>query len=291
MNPNMVPQLACYCEGVKLEKVAVTANGQLDIADLKKKLSKEVACVFIQNPAFLGFFEEQAEAIGKLAHEAGAEYIVYADPSTLGIVAPPADYGADIACGEIQPLGIHMSYGAGLGGYLATRQEEKYVMNYPHHLYTIFQNSKGQFGYNRALPERTSYYVREKAVEYLGTCVGLWAVTAAVYLAIMGPEGMKELGENIVYKSNYAQKKLAALPGVKLPYAGSHSFMEFVVDFTGTGKTVADINKALLKDKIFGGYDLSKVMHEGGQAMLVCVTEKTELKDIDALAAALSKLL
>lgn len=291
MNPNMVPQLACYCEGVKLEKVAVTANGQLDIADLKKKLSKEVACVFIQNPAFLGFFEEQAEAIGKLAHEAGAEYIVYADPSTLGIVAPPADYGADIACGEIQPLGIHMSYGAGLGGYLATRQEEKYVMNYPHHLYTIFQNSKGQFGYNRALPERTSYYVREKAVEYLGTCVGLWAVTAAVYLAIMGPEGMKELGENIVYKSNYAQKKLAALPGVELPYAGSHSFMEFVVDFTGTGKTVADINKALLKDKIFGGYDLSKVMPEGGQAMLVCVTEKTELKDIDALAAALSKLL
>ena len=145
-------------------------------------------------------------------------------PSTSSMPTPPpwdrgapANYGADISCGEIQPLGIHMSYGGGLGGYLATRQEEQYVMNYPHHLYSIFKNSKGEYGYARALPERTSYYVREKAVEYLGTCVGLWAVTAATYLAVMGPDGMRELGENILFKSNYARKKLAQLPNVKLP--------------------------------------------------------------------------
>lgn len=131
-----------------------------------------------------------------------------------------------------------MSFGAGLGGYLATRQEEKYVMNYPHHLHNIFKNSKGQFGYSRALPERTSYYVRDKGVEYLGTCVGLWTVTAAVYLALMGPEGMRELGENILYKSNYAQKKLAGLKGVTMPYAGSHSFMEFVLNFDGTARAL-----------------------------------------------------
>lgn len=291
MNPNLRSQLDCYCEGMKLVSVKSKENGQLDLEDLKSKLSDDTACVFIQNPAFLGFFEEQCEEIGKLAHGAGAEYIVYADPSSLGVAAAPADYGADIACGDIQPLGIHMSYGGGLGGYLATRQEEQYVMNYPHHLYSIFENSKGQFGYARALPERTSYYVREKAVEYLGTCVGLWAVTAAVYLALMGPDGMKELGENILYKSNYAQKKLAGLEGIRLPHKDSHSFMEFVVNFDGTGKTVAEINKELLKHHIFGGYDLSRQMPSMGQSMLVCVTEKTELSEIDTFVEALKKIL
>ncbi len=291
MNPNLLSQMTCYCEGMQLIGVKAKENGQMDLEDLKAKLDSDVAAVFIQNPCFLGFFEEQGKEIGQLAHSVGAEYVVYADPSSLGITEPPADYGADISCGEIQPLGIHMSFGAGLGGYLATRQEEKYVMNYPHHLHNIFKNSKGQFGYSRALPERTSYYVRDKGVEYLGTCVGLWTVTAAVYLALMGPEGMRELGENILYKSNYAQKKLAGLKGVTMPYAGSHSFMEFVLNFDGTGKTVAEINKALLAKHIFGGYDLSREMPQLGQSMLVCVTEKTALSDIDKLADALAEIL
>lgn len=291
MNPNLLSQMTCYCEGMQLIGVKAKENGQMDLEDLKAKLDSDVAAVFIQNPCFLGFFEEQGKEIGELAHAVGAEYVVYADPSSLGITEPPADYGADISCGEIQPLGIHMSFGAGLGGYLATRQEEKYVMNYPHHLHNIFKNSKGQFGYSRALPERTSYYVRDKGVEYLGTCVGLWTVTAAVYLALMGPEGMRELGENILYKSNYAQKKLAGLKGVTMPYAGSHSFMEFVLNFDGTGKTVAEINKALLAKHIFGGYDLSREMPQLGQSMLVCVTEKTALSDIDKLADALAEIL
>jgi len=291
MNPNLLSQMTCYCEGMQLIGVKAKENGQMDLEDLKAKLDSDVAAVFIQNPCFLGFFEEQGKEIGELAHSVGAEYVVYADPSSLGITEPPADYGADISCGEIQPLGIHMSFGAGLGGYLATRQEEKYVMNYPHHLHNIFKNSKGQFGYSRALPERTSYYVRDKGVEYLGTCVGLWTVTAAVYLALMGPEGMRELGENILYKSNYAQKKLAGLKGVTMPYAGSHSFMEFVLNLDGTGKTVAEINKALLAKHIFGGYDLSREMPQLGQSMLVCVTEKTALSDIDKLADALAEIL
>ena len=291
MNPNLLSQLECYCEGMDLIKVRPLENGQIDLEDLKGKLSDDVSCVFIQNPSFLGFFEEQCKEIGCLAHEAGAQYIVYADPASLGIISAPADYGADIACGDIQPLGIHMSYGGGLGGYLATRQEEQYVMNYPHHLYSIFKNSKGEFGYARALPERTSYYVREKAVEYLGTCVGLWAVTAAVYLAVMGPEGMKEMGENILYKCNYAQKKLETVEGIRLPYKESRGFMEFVINVDGTGKTVAEINKELLKYRIFGGYDLSRQMPSMGQSMLVCVTEKTDFSDIDTLAEALKKIL
>ena len=291
MNPSLYKQLKCYCRKLELVPVKAKENGQMDLEDLKAKLSDDTACVFIQNPAFLGFLEEEGKAIGQMAHEAGAEFIVYADPSSLGIFAPPADYGADIVCGDIQPLGIHMSGGAGLGGYLATRQEEKYVMNYPHHLYSLFENSQGQFGFARALPERTSYYVREKGVEYLGTCVGLWAVTAAVYLAVMGPEGMRELGENILYKNAYARKKLGVLKGVKEVYAISSCFKEFVLNFDGTGKTVEEINRELLKHRIYGGYDLSRAFPSLGQSMLVCVTEKTEAADIDRLAEVLAEII
>ncbi|MFR6281517.1 MAG: aminomethyl-transferring glycine dehydrogenase subunit GcvPA [Lacrimispora saccharolytica] len=291
MNPELFKQLSCYCQGMELIKVEEQKNGQADLKELKSKISQRTAAVFIQNPAFLGFFEEQAEEIGKLAHQAGAEFIVYADPSSLGVCMPPADYGADIVCGEIQPLGIHMSYGGGLGGYLATRQEEVYVMNYPHHLYSLFENSRGQFGYARALPERTSYYARENAVEYLGTCVGLWAITAAVYLAVMGPDGMRELGENILVKSSYARKKLSAVPGVEELFPEASSFMEFSLRFDKTGLTAAEIGNRLLKKGIFGGLDLSRSFPEFGQSMLICVTEKTEFEEIDRLAQALTEIL
>ena len=291
MNPNLFSQFTNYCEGMELVKVRCAENGQVDLVDLEKKCDQDTACVWIANPAFLGFFEEKAGEMAEIAHKAGALFIVYADPASLGVAKAPADYGADMVCGDIQPLGIHMNFGGGQGGYLAFPQEERFVMNYPGHLHQIFFIDDGQFGFGRALPERTSYYQREKGVEYLGTCVGLWTVTVAVYLAIMGPQGMKELGENILYKVNYAQNKLSGLPGVSFPYRASKSFQEFVIDLSRTGKTVEEVNKALLEQKIFGGYDLSKVMPGLGQRMLIAVTEKTDIEQIDALAAHLGGIL
>ena len=121
--------------------------------------------------------------------------------------------------------------------------------------------------------------------------MGLWAVTAAVYLAVMGPEGMKEMGEIILYKCNYAQKKLETVEGIRLPYKESRGFMEFVINVDGTGKTVADINKALLEKGIFGGKDLSAEFANLGQSTLYCVTEIHTKEDIDTLAAALKEVL
>lgn len=291
ISPTLFEHMNSYCVGVEFVKIKSSENGQIDLADLEKKLScNDVAGVFIQNPSFLGFFEEQAEDIGKLAHKYGARFVVYADPATLGVIAAPADYGADIACGEIQPLGIHMAYGSGLGGYIATPQDDEYVMNYPGHLHGMFTNDKGEFGFFRTLQQRITYFSRDNAIEFVGTYVGLWCVTAAIYMAVMGPDGMRELGENIFYRSAYAQKKLSALSGIKLPFAESKSFREFVVNFDETGKTVAEINKALLDKGIFGGYDLSKYTPQLGQSMLLCVTEKTSFEDIDALVSALKDI-
>lgn len=290
-NYDIERQILHYCVGMEAIHVAYEKDGQLDLNALAEVLNDQIACVLIQNPTFFGSLETQGQKIADRAHAVGAKFAVYADPASLGVVAPPVQYGADIACGDIQPLGIHMSYGSGLGGYLATPVKAEYVLNYPHHLYGIFENDAGERGYFRSLPERTSYYRRAQGVEFLGTCVGLWAITAAVYLSVMGPQGMQDLGETILKKSAYAKKMLSQIPGVRLLFQPSTAFQEFVLNFDESGKSVSEVNKRLLEDhKIFGGVDLSK-HYDLGQSALYCVTEKTSQEQIDRLCNALKSIL
>ena len=105
----------------------------------------------------------------------------------------------------------------------------------------------------------------------------------------MGPQGMKDIGETILQKSHYAKKMLAEIPGVKMPFPSAH-FNEFVVNFDGTGKTVNQINAALLKRKIFGGKDLSEEFPRLGQSALYCVSETHTQKDLKKLAKVLKEV-
>lgn len=228
-----------------------------------------------------------------MARKAGAESIVAVDPISLGILAPPAQYGADITCGDLQPLGIHMNYGGGQSGFMATRDEERYVMEFPSRLFGIVPTCKpGEYGFDDVAYDRTSFgHHREHGKEYVGTQSALWGITAGVYLASMGPRGMEEVGRSILDKSGYARQVLNAIPGVRAPGFASPAFKEFVVDFTGTGKTVARINQALLDAEIFGGNDLSGDFPELGQTALYCVTEIHTKADIDRLADALGRII
>jgi glycine dehydrogenase subunit 1 len=293
MNPEILSQIKDYCKHVfDVEFIEYDSEtGQIDIDDLKQKISNNTAAVFIENPSYLGFIEEQAQDISDIAHNSGALFVVSADPSSLGILAPPSTCGADIACGELQPLGMHMGYGSGLSGYIATRDDPKYIAEYPTHLYGITSTDvPGEYGFGRALMERTGYVGRENAKEYLGTNTGLWAITAGVYLALMGPKGMEALGKNIIQRSNYAAKLLSKIKGVKTPMFKSAIFKEFVVNFDGTGKTVEEINKALLKYGIMGGKDLSRDFPKLGNCALYCVTEIMTKEDIEKLAGALQEI-
>jgi len=101
-------------------------TGLLNLEDLKAKISANTAAVYFENPSYLGSIETQAEDIAAIAHNNGALCLVGADPSSLGVLSPPSSYGADIACGDLQPLGIHMNAGGGLAGFIASRDEEKY---------------------------------------------------------------------------------------------------------------------------------------------------------------------
>ena len=284
--PDRLSAIRNYCHPV----VKVTTvkhdpkTGLLDLDDLQAKLNKEVAGIYFENPSYLGFVESQGEQIAKMVHANGSLMVVGVDPISLGVLAPPSHYGADIVCGDIQPLGVHMYYGGALGGFIATRDEEKFVMEYPSRLFGITKTCvEGEYGFGDVAYDRTSFGVREKGKEFVGTAAALWGITAAVYLTLMGPKGMQELGQRCMQKSQYAMKKLSAIKGVKAPRFGSVHFKEFVVDFNETGKTVPEINKALLKKGVFGGIDLSKEFKELGQCALYCVTEIHSKEEIDKL--------
>jgi len=219
-----------------------------------------------------------------------AGFRVGVDPISLGVIAPPVDYGADIVCGDIQSLGMHMQFGGGHAGFIATRDEESYVMEYPSRLFGIAPTRvDGEFGFGDVAYERTSFAEREQGKEFVGTASSLWGITAGVYLALMGPQGMQELGEGIMQRAAYVMKRLSEIKGVRAPLFSSPHFKEFVVNFDGTGKTVAGIEDALLRRRIFGGRDLTSEFSELGQCALFCVTELHTKEDLDRLVDALAK--
>jgi len=293
LDPQKLKIIKNYCEPVyEVEEVAYRKNdGLMDVNDLKNKLGQDVAAVYFENPSFLGFIETQAEEIVELAKKCGAEAVVGVDPISLGILTPPANYGANIVCGEVQPLGIHMNYGGGQAGFIATTDDPKYVLEYPSRIFGICPTSEpGEYGFADVAYDRTSFgHLRHEAKEYVGTQAALWGITAGVYLSLMGPDGMREVGLTIMQNSHYAAKILGEIKGVKTNPFGGVFFKEFLADFNETGKTVSEINKELLKEGIFGGLDISAVFPELGHCALFSVTEVHSQDDLNRLADAIGR--
>jgi glycine dehydrogenase subunit 1 len=294
VSPDRLLVIRNYCRSdLKIERVRhCPVTGRVDLMDLKGKISKATAAVYFENPSYLGCVDDQGESISHLIHQAGGISVVGVDPISLGVIAPPSHYGADIVCGDIQPLGIHMHFGGGHGGFIATSDEERFVREYPSRLFGIEETAvQGEYGFGDVLYERTSFADRDKSKEFVGTAAALWGITAAVYLSLMGPKGMQEIGKTIMQNAQYAAKRLSEIRGVSMVFPEAVFFKEFVVDFNKTGKSVTSINSALLREKIFGGVDLSGQFPEMGQSALFCVTEIHTKDEIDRLVESLKKIL
>ena len=234
---------------------------------------------------------DQGARIADLAHDRGALCVVGTDPSTLRVLEPPADYGADIEGGDLQPLWIHMQFGGGHAGFIATRDEPRFVLEYPSRLFGITSTSvDGEYGFGDVAYARTSFAVREAGKEWVGTAAALWGITAGVYLALLGPHGMRELGESMLAKSHYAARRLSRILGVRAPRFRGPFFHEFVVDLRRTGRSIAAVNRALLRRGIFGGKDLSPEFPELRGCALYCVTEVHTQGDIDRLVDTLREV-
>lgn len=283
-----------YCTpDVMVEIVAFDPQtGLMDLDDLRRKTTGLTAGLYYENPSYLGMVEGQGNQIAEIIHSVGGVVSVGVDPSSLGVLTPPVHYGADIVCGDLQPLGMHQNFGGGQGGFLASRDDVKIVMEFPTRLFGLTHTSvPGEYGFGDVAYERTSFARREEGNEWVGTAAGLWGITAGVYLALMGPQGMQELGEGIMQRAQYTAGRIGKLPGVIAPALGGVVFKEFVVNFDATGKTVAEINKKLLARGIYGGKDLSAEFPQLGQSALYCVTEVHTQDDIDTLVNALGEVL
>ena len=297
MDPQRIDVARTYCgfpEQVgHIELVPVgfePDTGRLDLADLESKLSDEVAAVYFENPSYLGVIEDRAADIGRMARLKGAETIAGVDPTSLGVILPPGDYGVDIAVGSTQPLGIHMNGGGGVGGFIATRDEERYAREYPTLQISLTDTTvEGERAFGLTLFHQSSYGSREDGKDWTGNSVYLWAIANAAYMSVLGPTGFEELGKAILRRSHYAARRIGAIPSVSVVWPEGF-FKEFVVSFDETGRTVAEINRELGSQGIFGGRDLSDDFPDLGESALYCVTEVHNRDDIDRLAKALEEV-
>jgi glycine dehydrogenase subunit 1 len=296
IHPERYATLETYVEPLKtrIRKAEYhRETGFINLESLKEQVSDKTAAVYIENPSYLGFVESQVKEIAEIAHDNGALFIVGVDPISLGVLKAPGDYGADIVIGEGQPLGNHMNYGGPLLGLFACKGETELIRQMPGRVIGMTTTLKGdKTGFCMALQTREQHIRRERATSNICSNEALCAVASAAYLALLGPEGLRELGENVMARAGYAMQKLNRIKGVKAPLLKSPHFKEFTINFDKTGKRVHAVHQSLLRQYgIHGGKDISKEFHELGQTALYCVTEVHSKKDVDLLAQRLGHIL
>ncbi|MEI8032074.1 MAG: aminomethyl-transferring glycine dehydrogenase subunit GcvPA [Chlorobiaceae bacterium] len=246
-------------------------DGIGSLLGLKTLVDEGVAAVVVQQPNFYGCLEE-VEAIGQLAHEKGALFVVSADPLSLGVLADPGSYGADIAVGEGQPLGTPQSFGGPYLGIFSVKQA--LVRKIPGRLVGMTKDRDGEDGFILTLQTREQHIRREKATSNICSNQALNALQAAVYLSLLGKEGIGEVAAQSAIKAHYLAERIAALPGFSLKYSAPF-FREFVVE---TPIAAGEVISRMLNKKVFAGYDLAAHDETG---LLIAVTEKRTMEELD----------
>jgi len=283
VHPEYRQILATYLANLETELVTVaTPQGTIAPADLAAAVDERTACVVIEHPNFFGCLED-VRACAELARQAGALLVVSVDPISLGLLARPGDCGADIVVAEGQSLGNWMSFGGPYLGILACR--EPFLRRMPGRLVGQTVDRRGNRCWVLTLQTREQHIRREKATSNICTNQGLLALRAAVYLAAMGPRGMRSVAELCVQKAHYAIERLTAAGGLRLTF-DRPVFKEFVVR-AADGRVDRRL-QAALEQGILAGVPLARWYPELADCFLVAVTEKRTKAQIDRWADALS---
>ncbi|BCX03498.1 MAG: putative glycine dehydrogenase (decarboxylating) subunit 1 [Candidatus Roseilinea sp.] len=257
---------------------------EADLTDLADLIDRSTACVCIQNPNFFGQFEDVTGLADRI-HAAGALFVTVVNPISLGLFKPPAEYGADIAVGEGQPLGIPLSFGGPYLGFFCTRRE--FMRRIPGRIVGETVDREGKRGYVLTLKTREQDIRREKATSNICTNQGLMALAACVYMSVMGKHGLRQAAHLCYQKAHYAADRIGKLEGWRV-WTDKPFFNEFVV---ACPAPVKEINDYLLDEHdIIGGYDLGRDYPELPDHMLLCCTETNTREEIDALVEALAEL-
>ena len=276
-HPDVINTIRTYCYGTGDElRIVPEKDGKTDPDALREMLTADTASFYVQQPNFHGLFED-AEALGAAVHEAGAMYIMGCNPIALAIMKTPRDCGADIAVGEGQPLGLPLAAGGPYLGYMATT--EKHMRKLPGRIVGETTDDEGRRAYVLSLQAREQHIRREKASSNICSNEALCALTAGLYMATMGPDGMAQAAKQSMAKAHYLAGALCAIDGVKLRYTGAF-FHEFVTDMP----RVEEVQSALSQAGILGGLSV-----EGG--ILWCATEKVTKAALDKTAAIVKEVL
>lgn len=276
-HPDTIAVVKTYCWAAGHELVLLPVkDGKTDLDAMASQLDKKTsACLYLQSPNFFGQLEEMEKA-AEMIHSVGAKLIAGCNPIALGLLKTPAEQGADIAVGEGQPLGMPLSFGGPYLGFMAATQAM--MRKLPGRIVGETVDVDGKRAFVLTLQAREQHIRREKASSNICSNQALCALTASVYLATVGPDGLKQAASLCYQKAHYLAQQLCSIPGVSLRYSGTF-FHEFVTDQKDSDKLLS----ALEQQGILGGYPLA----DGG--ILWCATEKNTKEETDRVVEIIRK--
>ena len=280
-NPQVRQVVKTYAPGFGLEVVEVPHEGGVTDPARVREAAADAAAVIFQTPNFFGCLEP-APDLATAASDAGALAIAHVDPVSLGLLEAPGNYGCAMAIGEGQPAGNAMSYGGPHYGFLAARSE--LIRRLPGRIVGETVDVEGERGFVLTLQTREQHIRREKATSNITTNQTLLALAGLVHLSLLGPQGLRELGETCMALAGYAKEQLTAA-GLELAFPDRPTFKEFVVRTRGNAR---DALAAARAKGIYAGYPLGRDYAGFDDALLVAVTEKRTTGEIDRLVEALA---
>jgi len=286
VSPIYRTMIRSYTSNLGIELVeTLSTKGLPDREAVKEKLDNQTAAVVVQNPTFFGCIDDATD-IGEMAHACGALLIASVYPISLGLLKTPGAMGADIVTGEGQSLGLSLSFGGPYLGFMASRM--RLVHKMPGRIAGRAVDSQGREGFVLTLQAREQHIRREKATSNICTNEALCALTALVYLSLLGKQGLRDLAQTCADKAYYAQRRLLKVPGVTMRFPGRWYFNEFVLDLPLPADKVI---RKLLQRGVAAGFPLVRYWPEMDHSLLIAVTEKRTKKDIDLLAHLLETIL
>jgi glycine dehydrogenase subunit 1 len=283
LHPHYRQTVHTYNHGSDLTFTGEDADVETGPLALLPLIDVDTALVIVQYPDFFGRIYDYT-ALAEATHAAGALLAVAVNPLSLGLLKPPGEFGADIVTGEGQPLGIPLSFGGPYLGLFATRKE--FVRKMAGRLVGETIDNRGQRAFVLTLTAREQHIRREKATSNICTNQGLMALASAIYLSILGKQGLRQVAELCYHKAHYAARKLVGLPGYNR-WSNTPFFNEFVLRCPAS---VEEINAHLLEHGILGGYDLGQDYPALKNHMMVAITEMNNKEDIDMLADVLAEV-
>lgn len=266
-------------QGLEIVEIPLSADGRTDLAALKNLVDDQTAAVAVQTPNFLGCIEDGA-AICEIAHKKGAIAIGSFYAISLGLLASPGELGFDIACGEGQPFGNYLSYGGPSFAFFATKKE--YLRQMPARIVGQTVDRDGKRGFVLTMTTREQHIRREKATSNICTSNTLMALRGVIYLAMLGPNGLREVAEQCVEKAHATADRIYKSKGCS-PLTTAPFFNEFCVKFE---QPVEKVRDRIARADILGGIEMRKWYPEYNNSLMFAVTEVNTKAECDKLVDA-----